>query len=73
MPALREYFAALDTGVKMAELKQVYEGIRAQYPEPSKPGTKDQMTEALRAYEAEHVESEPGRGASFLLTFPAGK
>ncbi|MHA2061621.1 MAG: ATP-dependent nuclease [Candidatus Sifarchaeia archaeon] len=50
------YFKAIDEKEKVSELKIIYTGMRKIYPELPTPGTKDQMTMALREYEEKHPE-----------------
>lgn len=50
------FFEAEKQGKKVAELKELYKGIREKYSELPSPGTKDAMVEALRSYEEGHPE-----------------
>ena len=56
MEAFKSFFEFYNDGKKVDELKAEYEGIRAQFPDLGKPGSKDAMWKALRGYE----ESRPG-------------
>ncbi len=49
--AFRPFFEGLKEGKRVSELGATYEGIREEFPELPARGTKDQMTEALRACE----------------------
>lgn len=53
MRAFAPFFEAADGGKKVAELREIYSGIRETYPDLPAPGTKDAMVQALRDYEAE--------------------
>lgn len=48
----RPYFEMLDANARVSDLKTTYEGIRAAHPDLPAPSTKDNMTAALRDYEA---------------------
>ncbi len=50
------FFKADEEKAKVEELRQVYEKIRASYPELPAETTKPRMTSALRAYEESHPE-----------------
>ena len=52
MTALRPFFEALDEGKKVAELKEIYNGLHETNAELPAPSTKDAMTTALRDFEA---------------------
>jgi predicted ATP-dependent endonuclease of OLD family len=56
MEALKEFFKLYNDGKKVDELKTEYERIRGQFPDLAKPGSKDAMRDALRAYEEAHPE-----------------
>lgn len=57
MEAFRPFFQGLDDkGVKVAQLKRIYAQIREQHEGLPAPITKDQMTEALKTYEAQHPD-----------------
>ena len=56
MSAFAPFFEADDEKAKVAALKSIYEGIRAQHPDLPAPGTKQAMVDALRAYEEAHPE-----------------
>ena len=51
------YFEAVKSGTKVAELKDLYNGIKQKYAELDAPGTKDAMSAALRKYETEHPDA----------------
>jgi predicted ATPase len=50
------FFEAEKAGKKVAELKDLYNEMRAKYPELDPPGTKEAMIQALRSYEEKHPE-----------------
>lgn len=52
MRALAPFFEAADQGKKVAELKEIYAGLRQTYADLPAPGTKDAMVQALRDFEA---------------------
>jgi len=52
----RPFFEALDDGKLVPELKAIYAEIKKDFWELPAPGTKPQMTEALRGYEESHSE-----------------
>ncbi|MDA4848848.1 ATP-dependent nuclease [Hoeflea poritis] len=56
MLAFAPFFKALDEGKKVAELKDIYSGIRSGHEELPAPGTKDAMIRALHEYEAGRPE-----------------
>lgn len=52
MADFKEFFSAVGDGKKVAELKELYAGIRSFHSDLPAPSTKDSMIEALRDYEA---------------------
>lgn len=52
MGAFKPYFKALGDGEKVSLLKEIYTTLLVDFPDLPPPGTKDAMTEALKAYEA---------------------
>jgi len=56
MAAFAPFFAALNNKERVAELKEIYGGIRAGLPELPDASTKVAMENALRAYEESHVD-----------------
>ena len=50
------YFAALGDNKKVAELKEIYNELRATYPDLPNPRSKAVMTTGLRDYEARHPD-----------------
>jgi putative ATP-dependent endonuclease of OLD family len=52
----RAYFEADKAGARASELKQIYDGLRAQIAELPNVRSKDDMAQGLRDYEAEHPE-----------------
>lgn len=50
------FFQALGDGVRVAELKEIYNRIRSNYIDLPQPGTKDKMTSDLQTYESSHAE-----------------
>ena len=50
----RPFFEAVDDGKLVPELKAIYAEIKKDFPGLPAPGTKPQMTEALRGYEESH-------------------
>lgn len=54
MSAFAPFFKAEAENQKVAELKELYQGIRERYPELPPPGAKDAMLQALRKYEGQH-------------------
>ena len=50
----RPFFEALEEGKLVRDLKAIYAEIKKEFPELPAPGTKPQMTEALRDYEESH-------------------
>lgn len=52
MRAFAPFFEAADAGRKVADLKEIYSGLREAHPDLPAPGTKDAMLQALREYEA---------------------
>ena len=57
MRAFAPYFEADQQGAKAAQLKQIYVGLRQQFPELPAASTKAAMEQALRAHEEEHPDS----------------
>ena len=53
----RKYFEADKNGEKVSELKIIYQDLKMKYPDLPNPGTKAAMTDALKAYEAEHPDN----------------
>lgn len=51
------YFAAEEEGKKVAELRDIYAGIREKYTELPRPGIKRVMTDGLHEYEDTHPDS----------------
>jgi putative ATP-dependent endonuclease of the OLD family len=51
------FFEAEKEGKKVADLKEVYSQIKERYSELPNSGSKDNMIEALRAYEETHQEN----------------
>lgn len=56
MGAFKEFFKALGDKKPVSELKQHFSGIREKVPHVAAASTKDSMIEALRTYEAQHIE-----------------
>lgn len=56
MRAFAPFFEAAKSGMKVADLRDLYNGINQQFPELDAPGTKDAMIDALRKYESEHPD-----------------
>lgn len=56
MDAFRVFFEADKAGAKAAELTQIYDGLRAQYPGLQNPRSKEDKAQALRDYEAAHQD-----------------
>ena len=57
MKAFAPFFEAANrSGTKVAELKDLYNGIKDQFPELAAPGTKVAMIGALQQYESEHPD-----------------
>ncbi len=52
MTVLRPFFEAVDGGKRVAELKDIYNGLRETYADLPAPGTKDAMVTSLRDFEA---------------------
>ena len=52
----RRFFKAWDEKKLKPELKTIYEEIKKDFPKLPAPETRDQMNEALRAYEESHSE-----------------
>jgi predicted ATPase len=52
----KPFFKALGDSAKVADLKAIYESLRAAFPELPPPGTKDSMVQNLRDYESKNVE-----------------
>lgn len=50
------FFAAANNNAKVGELKDIYNSVRESFSSLPPPGSKDSMTEALRAYEELHTE-----------------
>ena len=60
MRAFQPFFEADKEAAKVAALRAIYGELRAQYEDLPAPGTKAQMTEALRTYEERHPDlTEP--------------
>ncbi|NOS82781.1 MAG: AAA family ATPase [Nitrospira sp.] len=55
MPDFKEFFRAVGDNKKVAELKDLYAGIRKTIGELPPPGTKDVMIAALHEYETQHL------------------
>lgn len=56
MAEFKEFFKLHDDGKPVAELKAEYERIRSTFSDLPKPGPKDAMRDALRAYEEAHSD-----------------
>jgi predicted ATP-dependent endonuclease of OLD family len=56
IPAFAPFFKAAAEGAKVAELKDIYNACREQYPALQSVGTKAAMEEALRTFEESHPE-----------------
>jgi putative ATP-dependent endonuclease of OLD family len=56
MPEFAPFFEALDSKLKVSELKEIYGTLREKHPDLPEPGTKDAMTQALREFEEAHPE-----------------
>jgi predicted ATP-dependent endonuclease of OLD family len=56
MEQFRVFFEAEKTGVKAAELTQIYDRLRAQFAELPNPRSKDDKAQALREYETSHPD-----------------
>lgn len=80
IPDFKEFFRAVGDNKKVAELKDLYAGIRKVIGELPAPGTKDVMIAALHEYESQHpgllelVQSEDqfygvSRGANRLAQY----
>ena len=52
----KEFFEAVEKKAKVAELKQLYEGLQKQYAQLPPAGPKDSMINALREYESDRPE-----------------
>ncbi len=55
MPDFKEFFRAVGDNKKVAELKDLYAGIRKTIGDLPAPGTKDVMIAALHEYETQHL------------------
>lgn len=55
MKKFAPFFEALEVGVLVKELKEIYNGLKGEFELPA-PGTKDAMTQALREFEESHPE-----------------
>jgi predicted ATP-dependent endonuclease of OLD family len=55
MPDFKEFFRAVGDNKKVAELKDLYAGIRKTIGDLPAPGTKDVMIAALHEYETKHL------------------
>jgi predicted ATPase len=53
---LREFFEQDKAGASVGELKDTYQGIKADLPDLPPPGTKARMLDDLRKYEAAHAK-----------------
>lgn len=56
MRAFAQFFEALADGKKVAELKEIYTNLQSTYSDLPKPGIKNAMVQALKAYEVEHTD-----------------
>jgi predicted ATP-dependent endonuclease of OLD family len=56
MGRFKDYFRAEENRARAAELKQIYEVIRKDFPALPAPGSMDAMRVALRAFEEQHPE-----------------
>lgn len=56
MSAFKPFFKAAGDGERVARLKELYEGIKENFQELTNPGTRQQMIDALRAYESDHQD-----------------
>ena len=56
MEDLKPFFKAEGDKASVKALKELYVGIREAHPDLAAPGTKQEMIDALRAYEAAHPE-----------------
>jgi putative ATP-dependent endonuclease of OLD family len=56
MAEFSAFFRLYNDGAKAGDLSKVYDGIRAQFPDLPKAGSKDANRDALRAYEEQHPE-----------------
>lgn len=56
IPAFAPFFKALGDGKTVAELKEIYTGLKSSYTDLPSPGTKDNMVQALRDYEGNHPD-----------------
>lgn len=65
MPEFAPFFARLNDGARVAELREIYIGIRAKHvPDLPPPSTRAAMTDALKNYESQHQERcQPLRSA----------
>lgn len=52
----RRYFEADKNGEKVAELKNIYEDLKKQFPDLPNPGTKPVMASSLKEYESNHPD-----------------
>ncbi len=52
----RVFFEHEKTGMKVKELKEVYQNIQDKFKDLANPGTKDAMIQALREYEVDHAD-----------------
>ena len=56
MEQFREFFESEKLGVKAAQLTQLYDNLRTQFPDLPNPRSKDDKAQALRDYEAAHPD-----------------
>jgi len=56
MDAFRSFFSAYDSNAKKTDLEKSYKEMHEIYSDLPKAGTKEQMADALRAYEASHPD-----------------
>ena len=64
MGAFAPYFAKEKDGVKVAELRTLYQKLQESYPDLPNVSTKDGMANALRAYEESHPNKCENRRSS---------
>jgi len=56
MEGFRPFFDAMKAGAKAGELTDIYDGLRQQYADLPNARSKDDKADALRAYEAGHLD-----------------
>lgn len=69
----KAFFEADSSKAKASDLKNIYTEIRKSFTELPPPGTKQEMTDALRSYEAAHPDDcEPERSSHEFYGFTKG-